>query len=660
MNPLPHRANEFQPEENGSQEHLMSEQEIPATDPDDSVLEWPSEITCEMNIEEWKSALTSNGLMEEYADIIDGFTNGFHQGIPTHNLGRDWFFFTPPNHQGALLVREKIEESIKKEIAAKRIFGPYTKEQVHKKFGFFRTNPLGAAINGDGSVRPINDLSFPRNTEVPSVNSFVNKHDYDTTWDDFRVVSKFFRSQNQPLLLAIFDWEKVYRQIPTARDQWPYLMIQDFNDQILIDTRIAFGGVAGCGSFGRPADAWKQIMLSEFPLLAAFRWVDDNLFVKTLNAQVDLDQIIARSNKLGVKTNPSKVSLWSSKSYLTKFAGVSQTQIQPQASLQLRFSLHKQAPQISYHSYQSPGILATKALKGRVCAPPSPSPFSKRVSQPLLSLTSPFKEEQKYIGFIWNATQKTVRLPDEKKTQRIQQLKVFLDPARTFTYNEVEVMAGRLNHVSYLLPQLRCYINSLYRWMNSWFNHCHPLPVPDDARIDLEYWLKTLLFFTDTRMIQNPDPTEIGWVGDTSTGFGIGILIGSRWAQFQLTKEWDDGPTPRRDIAWLETVAIRLGLLVLKKLNAIPGKVFNVWTDNTTTENCISKRKSKHLRVNEECKLIQDQLVEMQIDITPKRVTSENNRADALSRGDRSKHLAKNMVVIVIPFDLENRMYQSF
>ncbi|KAI7963698.1 hypothetical protein MJO29_004125 [Puccinia striiformis f. sp. tritici] len=604
MNPLPHRANEFQPEENGSQEHLMSEQEIPATDPDDSVLEWPSEITCEMNIEEWKSALTSNGLMEEYADIIDSFTNGFHQGIPTHNLGRDWFFFTPPNHQGALLVREKIEESIKKEIAAKRIFGPYTKEQVHKKFGFFRTNPLGAAINGDGSVRPINDLSFPRNTEVPSVNSFVNKHDYDTTWDDFRVVSKFFRSQNQPLLLAIFDWEKAYRQIPTARDQWPYLMIQDFNDQILIDTRIAFGGVAGCGSFGRPADAWKQIMLSEFPLLAAFRWVDDNLFVKTLNAQVDLDQIIARSNKLGVKTNPSK--------------------------------------------------------KGRVCAPPSPSPFSKRVSQPLLSLTSPFKEEQKYIGFIWNTTQKTVRLPDEKKTQRIQQLKVFLDPARTFTYNEVEVMAGRLNHVSYLLPQLRCYINSLYRWMNSWFNHCHPLPVPDDARIDLEYWLKTLLFFSDTRMIQNPDPTEIGWVGDASTGFGIGILIGSRWAQFQLTKEWDDGPTPRRDIAWLETVAIRLGLLVLKKLNAIPGKVFNVWTNNTTTENCISKRKSKHLRVNEEWKLIQDQLVEMQIDITPKRVTSENNRADALSRGDRSKHLAKNMVVIVIPIDLENRMYQSF
>ncbi|KNF01146.1 hypothetical protein PSTG_05501 [Puccinia striiformis f. sp. tritici PST-78] len=501
-----------------------------------------------MNIEEWEKALRSNNLFEEYSDVINGFVNGFHQGIPVHDLGPDWFFYTPPNHQGALLVREKIEETIAKEIITKRMFGPYTKQQVNK--------------------------------EIPSVNSFVDKHDYDTTWDDFKTVSKFFRSQSQPLLLAIFDWEKAYRQIPTAKDQWPFLMVQDFDGQILIDTRIAFGGVAGCGSFGRPADAWKHIMLREFPLLAAFRWVDDNLFVKTLDSPVNLDHIIDRSNMLGVKTNPTKVSQ--------------------------------------------------------------------------------FKEEQKYIGFIWNATKKTVRLPDGKKFQRVQQLKEFLTPSAKFTYNQVEVMAGRLNHVSYLLPQLRCYLNSLYCWMISWFNRAHPLPVPDDARIDLEYWLKTMLFFEDTRMIRNPDPTEIGWVGDASTSFGIGILISRGWAQFQLTKEWDNGPAPKRDIAWLETVVIRLGLIVLAKLGAIPGKAFIAWTDNTTTENLITKRKSNHSHANKEWKTIQDTLVKMQIDIVSRRVTSKDNQADALSRGDRSRHLPKDMVAIVVPFDLENRMFQSF
>ncbi|KNE89388.1 hypothetical protein PSTG_17156 [Puccinia striiformis f. sp. tritici PST-78] len=568
------------PGESDSHELVLNERALSPSNLDITQVEWPETVSCEMNIGEWRAALQRNNLLDEFADVIDGFINGFHQGIPTHDLGRDWFFFTPPNHQGALIVREKIEESIQKEITAKRMFGPYTKQQVHKKFSFFRTNPLGAAINGDGSIRPINDLSFPRDDLIPSVNSFVDKHNYNTTWDDFRIVSKFFCGQNQPLLLAIFDWEKAYRQIPTAKDQWPYLMIQDFNEQILIDTRIAFGGVAGCGSFGRPADAWKHIMLNEFPLLAVFRWVDDNLFVKTVDTEVDLDQIVEQSNRLGVKTNPTKIS--------------------------------------------------------------------------------PFLEEQKYIGFVWNATKKTVRLPQDKKFQRIQQLKDFLDPSRNFNFNEVEIMAGRLNHVSYLLPQLRCYINSLYRWMNSWINRSHPLPVPNDARIDLEYWLKTMLFLEDTRIIQNPDPTEIGWVGDASTGFGIGILIGRRWAQFELTREWDDGPEPKRDIAWLETVAIRLGLLVLTKLGAIPGKVFNVWTDNTTTENCIAKRKSKHLQANEEWKIIQDKLVEMQIDITSKRVTSENNKADALSRGDRSRHLAQDMVPIIVPFDLENRMFQTY
>jgi hypothetical protein len=46
-------------------------------------------------------------------------------------------------------------------------------------------------------------------------------------------------------------------------------MTWDFNGGLLLDTRIAFGGVAGCGSFGRLADAWKQLMLQEFNLVVS-------------------------------------------------------------------------------------------------------------------------------------------------------------------------------------------------------------------------------------------------------------------------------------------------------------------------------------------------------------------------------------------------------
>ena len=69
-------------------------------------------------------------------------------------------------------------------------------------------------------------------------------------------------------------------------------MLKDFNDQIVIDTRIAFGGVSGCGSFGRPADAWKQIKIVESNLVNVFRWVNDNLFIKELHSTVEMENIV--------------------------------------------------------------------------------------------------------------------------------------------------------------------------------------------------------------------------------------------------------------------------------------------------------------------------------------------------------------------------------
>jgi hypothetical protein len=37
-----------------------------------------------------------------------------------------------------------------------------------------------------------------------------------------------------------------------------------------LDTRVQFGGVAGCGIFGRPADLWKKIVVKLFDLKGAF------------------------------------------------------------------------------------------------------------------------------------------------------------------------------------------------------------------------------------------------------------------------------------------------------------------------------------------------------------------------------------------------------
>lgn len=525
-----------------------------------------------MNIAAWADALSGANLDKEFADVITGFQQGFDQGIPHHRIG-SLSSYTPPNHSSAKLAESDIRASIALELQCGRMIGPYTKEQVSSVLPFFRTSPMGAVINGDGSLRAINDLSFPKNDElVPSVNSFVNPKKFLTTWDDFKRVAAFFRASKDPLLLAIFDWYKAYRQIPTLMSQWPYLMILDPDGNILLDTRISFGGVAGCGSFSRPADAWKHILLSEHDLVTIFRWVDDNLFVKRVASTTTMKSIISRSQELGVITNTKKCS--------------------------------------------------------------------------------EFSYEQKFIGFVWDGFNKTVRLPDKKLAERTSQIDEFLADGQRFSRDQVEVLTGRLTHVSYILPQLRCYLNSLYRWVHSWVHTFARQHLPEDAREDLLFWKASLTSFKNMRLIASSEPKEIGWMGYASTSFGIGVLVGNRWSQFKLKDGWDHDKNISRGIAWLETVAIRLGLLMLVQLDVRPGQNLKVWTDNTTSESALRKRKSRDRSVNEEWKIIQHLLIQLQLDVTPLRVTSEEIKADELSRGVSSGHAKGSRMILTIPDDL--------
>jgi hypothetical protein len=109
-----------------------------------------------------------------------------------------------------------------------------------------------------------------------------------------------------------------------------------------------------------------------------------------------------------------------------------------------------------------------------------------------------FVEEQKFIGFIWNGWSKRVRLPDSKLEQRKIQISEFLQPKREFKFTDAEILAGRLNHVSLLLPQLRCYLRSVYRWTNKWKKKWATRSVPEDVIEDLSFWLSTLNTYLST------------------------------------------------------------------------------------------------------------------------------------------------------------------
>lgn len=267
---------------------------------------WPSEVKTHMKITEWISLMKEVNLIDEIPYIRDGFLRGFCLGIPQHEIdGMKWY--TPPSHESAVKARQEIENTMSKEAAAGRLAGPFTREQVYENYGFFRSNPMGSAVNGDGSIRLINDSSYPRHDKtIPSVNSFVNKMNYETYWDGFQTVAKFLRNNPGEWQMAIFDWAKAYRQLPVHPCQRRFLCILDFHDRVWVDLAVGFGGVASCGVFGAPAEVWKVMVKELLKLKAIFRWVDDNIIFRRPGDRVKLKDITNISSNLGVRTNPAK------------------------------------------------------------------------------------------------------------------------------------------------------------------------------------------------------------------------------------------------------------------------------------------------------------------------------------------------------------------
>jgi hypothetical protein len=195
--------------------------------------------------------------------------------------------------------------------------------------------------------------------------------------------------------------------------------------------------------------------------------------------------------------------------------------------------------------------------------------------------------------------------------------------------------------------------------MNKWKKRWATRTIPEDVREDLNFWLHTLSTYSETRLFPVTTPLEINWVGDASTSFGIGVLVGPRWCQLRLKEHWNEG-SPSRKIAWLETVAIQIGVLMLMVLrNDFKGSNFIVYTDNTVTENTLISRKSRDYHSNQEWKVIQALLIESELDIKPRRVASADNIADGLSRGVQRPHVGQNRVWINIPSDLEPFMFHA-
>lgn len=186
--------------------------------------------------------------------------------------------------------------------------------------------------------------------------------------------------------------------------------------------------------------------------------------------------------------------------------------------------------------------------------------------------------------------------------------------------------------------------------------------IPPDVKEEMDAWQMNLASFKKLKILVPQTPIDLDWTRDTSSGYGIGVVIGASWGRFQLSDDWktSDKLNGTRDIAWAKTAAIQIGLLMLHKIQDTEGKVFVVQSDNSVTEASICNRKSRSAQVNREWQKIQLLLTNMGCDIQERRVASADNTADRLSQGDTQGRLwSDEVIIITLPPDLAAVLTQT-
>jgi hypothetical protein len=124
-----------------------------------------------------------------------------------------------------------------------------------------------------------------------------------------------------------------------------------------------------------------------------------------------------------------------------------------------------------------------------------------------------------------------------------------------------------------------------------------------------------------------------------STSFGVGVVVGQHWAVWKWAAGFQVGPGQGFDIGWAEAVAVELGLqlalhLGLTDVSDRSRNVFLVRSDNVGIVSVTNKGRSHSGETNGILKHVYVLQARHGIRLHATYVPSQENIADALSRGD--------------------------
>ena len=260
--------------------------------------------------------------------------------------------------------------------------------------------------------------------------------------------------------------------------------------------------------------------------------------------------------------------------------------------------------------------------------------------------TRPFMRCQRFIGFDWDLAALTVIFPEEKLTATRNLVHSWLNPTLRVHMREAASFHGKLVHASTIFPLIRPFLRSISRFATAFKSPRASLGIPGAVRSDAK-WISDLLSrLPNSLPLSQHQPADIGWWGDASSSFGIGVVVGSFWAVWRYAPGVTVGPRRRFDIGWAEAVAVELGLhlathhALLEQRSPHTSRIL-VRSDNSGVVHAVNRGRSRSAETNSVLRRTYLQLADAGISLVAKHVASEENIADPLSRGDVAGFLCR-------------------
>ena len=190
-----------------------------------------------------------------------------------------------------------------------------------------------------------------------------------------------------------------------------------------------------------------------------------------------------------------------------------------------------------------------------------------------------------------------------------------------------------MNHIHLIIPESHSHLIPLYIFQGGFkSNHKQQIKrrLPASTATDMLWWKDKLKEeFIGMRILHPPKPLEMSLFVDTSTTWGIRLILDGKWLAWQFREGWNFNS---HEISWEEMVAVEMAVhtLISVKFNNCH---MVICSDNMGVIGALGTGKScgvqQNLILHEIIRLIQDN----NLWISTFWISTLNNPADRPSRG---------------------------